>query len=181
MKSCCTQYWTKPISFAEGNFICGNAATSLGVSPLHLCVARPRSFVSAYGQWSSRFARNDVDLRSNDVVSCGHKWKIRKHMLSDFWWGKLDSDQRSQRQQIYSLPPLATREFPLELVKGIEPSTCWLQISCSANWATPAFSSLSVYHIRHSLVKRFIGRTERKIKHGRRMSVAHIMSEWSAR
>ncbi len=29
-----------------------------------------------------------------------------------FWWGKLDSDQRSQRQQIYSLPPLATREFP---------------------------------------------------------------------
>ena len=27
----------------------------------------------------------------------------------------------------------------LELVKGIEPPTCWLQISCSANWATPAF------------------------------------------
>ena len=29
-----------------------------------------------------------------------------------FWWGKLDSDQRSRRQQIYSLPPLAAREFP---------------------------------------------------------------------
>ena len=29
-----------------------------------------------------------------------------------FWWGKLDSDQRSQWQQIYSLPPLAAREFP---------------------------------------------------------------------
>ena len=29
-----------------------------------------------------------------------------------FWWGKVDSDHRSQRQQIYSLPPLATREFP---------------------------------------------------------------------
>ena len=28
------------------------------------------------------------------------------------WWGKLDSDQRSQWQQIYSLPPLAAREFP---------------------------------------------------------------------
>ena len=34
-------------TFAEGNFICGSAATSLGVSPLHLCVAQPRSFVSA--------------------------------------------------------------------------------------------------------------------------------------
>ena len=35
--------------------------------------------------------------------------KIR-HII---WWGKMDSNHRSQRQQIYSLPPLATREFPL--------------------------------------------------------------------
>ena len=28
------------------------------------------------------------------------------------WWGKVDSNHRSQWQQIYSLPPLATREFP---------------------------------------------------------------------
>ena len=28
--------------------------------------------------------------------------------------------------------------FALELVIGIEPTTCWLQISCSASWATPA-------------------------------------------
>ena len=26
----------------------------------------------------------------------------------------------------------------LELVDGLEPPTCWLQISCSTNWATPA-------------------------------------------
>ncbi len=26
----------------------------------------------------------------------------------------------------------------LELAIGIEPTTCWLQISCSASWATPA-------------------------------------------
>ena len=32
--------------------------------------------------------------------------------LVDFWWGKVDSNHRSRRQQIYSLPPLATREFP---------------------------------------------------------------------
>ena len=28
------------------------------------------------------------------------------------WWGKVDSNHRSDQQQIYSLSPLATREFP---------------------------------------------------------------------
>ena len=53
----------------------------------------------------------------------------------------MDSNHRSLWRQIYSLLPLATREpahMKLELVTGIEPATCWLQISCSANWATPA-------------------------------------------
>ena len=27
------------------------------------------------------------------------------------WWEKVDSNHRSMTQQIYSLPPLATREF----------------------------------------------------------------------
>ena len=31
----------------------------------------------------------------------------------------------------------------MELMKRLELSTCWLQISCSANWATPANGSLS--------------------------------------
>ena len=47
------------------------------------------------------------------------------HRCGIFWWGMVDSDHRSQRQQIYSLPPLATREIPhMELVNGVEPSTC---------------------------------------------------------
>ena len=29
-----------------------------------------------------------------------------------FWWGKMDSNHRRHCQQIYSLSPLATREFP---------------------------------------------------------------------
>ena len=29
-----------------------------------------------------------------------------------YWWGKVDSNHRSHWQQIYSLSPLATREFP---------------------------------------------------------------------
>ena len=35
----------------------------------------------------------------------------------------------------------------VELVNGLEPLTCWLQISCSTNWATPAFlNALIIYH-----------------------------------
>ena len=48
---------------------------------------------------------------------------------SFYWWGKVDSNHRSDKQQIYSLSPLATREFPqifycvLEPVDGLEPPT----------------------------------------------------------
>ena len=44
-----------------------------------------------------------------------------------FWWRRVDSNHRSETQQIYSLPPLATRELlhmKLELVDGFEPPTC---------------------------------------------------------
>ena len=52
------------------------------------------------------------------------------------WWERVDSNHRSRRQQIYSLPPLATRERSpmqlygchlrerVELVDGLEPPTC---------------------------------------------------------
>ncbi len=67
--------------------------------------------------------------------------------VSFLWWRGVDSNHRSLRRQIYSLLPLATREpihddskrtGEVEPAKGLEPATCWLQISCSANWATPA-------------------------------------------
>ena len=36
-----------------------------------------------------------------------------------FWWGRTDSNHRSETQQIYSLSPLATRELPhIELCSG---------------------------------------------------------------
>ena len=71
-------------------------------------------------------------------------------------WAEVDSNHRSKLQQIYSLSPLATREsahlkrsiwnWLILILKinwekpmiGLEPITCWLQISCSANWATSA-------------------------------------------
>ena len=59
--------------------------------------------------------------------------KIR-HII---WWRRMDSNHRSETQQIYSLPPLATRELlhiqlvespyskvKMELVDGFEPPTC---------------------------------------------------------
>ena len=57
----------------------------------------------------------------------------------------MDSNHRSITQQIYSLSPLATRDsthfllFSKKPMIGLEPITCWLQISCSANWATSAY------------------------------------------
>ena len=57
------------------------------------------------------------------------KSKKTSFRLSNCWWGKVDSNHRRHRQQIYSLSPLATREIPhvhmnLELVDGFEPPTC---------------------------------------------------------
>ena len=59
-------------------------------------------------------------------------------------WAEVDSNHRSITQQIYSLSPLATRESThfaksKKPMIGLEPITCWLQISCSANWATSAY------------------------------------------
>ena len=45
------------------------------------------------------------------------------------------------RFTVCSLWPLGNLPIlkKLELVDGLEPPTCWLQISCSTNWATPAY------------------------------------------
>ena len=46
------------------------------------------------------------------------------------------------KERIYSPPRLAT-SLPLRLLRvparGLEPPTYWLQVSCSTNWATPAW------------------------------------------
>ena len=69
------------------------------------------------------------------------------------WWREKDSNLRSRRRQIYSLLPLAARESlqnKMELAIGIEPTTCWLQVSCSTYWATPASLRQDVlYHLPH--------------------------------
>ena len=56
----------------------------------------------------------------------------------------MDSNHRSQRQQIYSLPPLAAREphhSILERVKGIEPSrSAWKAEVLPLNYTRKTFS-----------------------------------------
>ncbi len=80
---------------------------------------------TTFGLWARRASRL---LHPATIFSC---------RLSPKWMEK-DSNLRSRRQQIYSLPPLATREPIHKPLTGLEPVTCWLQISCSANWATTA-------------------------------------------
>ena len=47
------------------------------------------------------------------------------------------------KERIYSPSRLATslplQKFSMVPAKGLEPSTYWLQVSCSTNWAKPAF------------------------------------------
>ena len=42
-------------------------------------------------------------------------------MLGILWWGRTDSNHRSETQQIYSLSPLATRELPRMKLDALEP------------------------------------------------------------
>ena len=55
--------------------------------------------------------KSRISLRSN--ITRRRRIELKKALASAsafFWWERVDSDHRSQRQQIYSLPPLATRE-----------------------------------------------------------------------
>ena len=46
--------------------------------------------------------------------------------------GEQDSNLWRLSQQIYSLPSLTAWVSPPEPIEGLEPTTCWLQISCSS-------------------------------------------------
>ena len=48
------------------------------------------------------------------------------------------TEARRNRFTVCPLWPLGNSSICMELVMGLEPATCWLQISCSTNWATPA-------------------------------------------
>ena len=73
------------------------------------------------GEPSVPFAKEE-EQGSGRMFFC--KEKRSKANFAPTWWRRMDSNHRSRRQQIYSLPPLAARELLLELVMGLEPTTC---------------------------------------------------------
>ena len=82
-------------------------------------------------------------LKYKNIEKLKETWnKITKKclVLGFFWWAGVDSDHRSQvTTDLQSVPFGRSGTYPyMELAIGIEPTTCWLQVSCSANWATPA-------------------------------------------
>ena len=65
----------------------------------------------------------------------------------------------------------------MEPAKGLEPATCWLQISCSTNWAMPAYNDLSILSYFFELVNTFLnnffksqGANQSLIKYSARLS-----------
>ena len=81
-------------------------------------------------------------------------------------------------EQIYSLSPLTTRpsarvcfawhsrcwtKFKREPKMGLEPATCWLQISCSTNWATSAKKRTSLFFGMAKVMEIFIWQNFAKI------------------
>ena len=88
-------------------------------SSAELLTAKPQLFsrrtpaISLVGLNNRHFANAKTgNLRS--VFSGTDSNKTEKAPSFDgaflFWWERVDSNHRSRRQQIYSLPPLATRE-----------------------------------------------------------------------
>ena len=65
---------------------------------------------------SMRSSPHRATVHRTVAFNCSNPPSIQKvqHLLVlDFlWWGRTDSNHRSDTQQIYSLSPLATRELP---------------------------------------------------------------------
>ena len=53
-----------------------------------------------------------IEMGSNPPSWSSPEKRHHLAVMPFFWWGKVDSNHRSYKQQIYSLSPLATREFP---------------------------------------------------------------------
>ena len=63
--------------------------------------------------WSQQHPTGVLHCYGFESVCTLHIEKVQHHKVLDFfWWGRTDSNHRSDTQQIYSLSPLATRELP---------------------------------------------------------------------
>jgi|GEM_PF-3345424 hypothetical protein len=75
------------------------------------------------------FERNGLRLLVRMSISKGGQPPVAKEQVGRKKWGKQDSNLRRLSHQIYSLAPLAAREFPLNQSRfsgeltGVNPST----------------------------------------------------------
>ena len=84
-------------------------------------------------------AKSRSALRRNYIVILldlyKNKQSVKKKILTDCCWQRWIRTTEDERQQIYSLPHLATlentRAFCFEPLVGFEPTTPRLQITCS--------------------------------------------------
>ena len=89
----------------------------------------------------SRFCPPKLKLRwindlKNFLSNCPPKLKLGRAM-----WARMDSNHRTPKRtdlQSVAVGHLATCPFSTEPLVGIEPTTYWLQISCSTSWAKVA-------------------------------------------
>ena len=113
---------------------------------------------TAYGWWYTRFdeicssKRMRYTLRRDDIPLLSQwinkKGTFGRQKFLFCWWGMVDSDHRSQWQQIYSLPPLAAREIPqiiswtVALLNGAgdrsRTNNLLITNQLLCHWATPA-------------------------------------------
>ena len=78
----------------------------------------------------------------------GYALPTELHQQNRFWLRGEDLNLWPSGYEPDELPTAPPRDLVknMELARGIEPPTCWLQVSCSANWATPAFLAFVCQH-----------------------------------
>ena len=143
------------------------------------------SFVAMWNEIRPHICEANISQRSyftwrSHISLAEGEFRWKKHTLSDrqlcafFWWGMVDSDHRSQWQQIYSLPPLAAREIPhirIGLVAlpngaGERSRTINLLITNQllCHWATPACWTLTIIAESFSIVNTFFEKNQSFLK-----------------
>ena len=110
------------------------------------------SFIIPFYTWKMPRAGIEPATRGFSVL-CSTDWAIWAFTFTTTYVAELRGQDLNLRPSGYEpdeLPDCSTPRyylivsFRLKPMIGLEPITCWLQISCSANWATSAFfSSLS--------------------------------------
>ena len=83
-----------------------------------------------------------IEAESNRFTVCP-LWPLgNSSIFSWSWWTDLNpwpADYKSAALPTELHQHSSQRSYKqTKLVNGLEPLTCWLQISCSTNWATPA-------------------------------------------